>query len=258
MANATLLAVAVGNSETFLGMFEGGELLAPWSVSTNDSATSNELELAVHAFADARGLPLPADAIVCSVVPALTDAWMRTLRVLTGARPLVVGPGIKSGMRIGYKDPAQMGADRVAMAVAAREQMGVPVIVADFGTTTTLTVVDGQGTLLGGVIAPGMRASLDALCSSAAQLADTGMQVPRAVIGRSTAEAMRSGLLFGEAARIDGLVDAIWRELGCQTRLAATGAHAAIACSLSRHDFAVRDALVLEGLQILHRLNRMD
>ena len=181
---------------------------------------------------------------------------MHALRAISGSRPLAVGPGLKSGIAMGYKDPAQLGADRVVNAVAARALFGSPVIVADFGTATSLTVVGRDGEIEGGVIAPGLQTSLVALCDSAAQLAEVSMQLPRKVVGRTTADAIRTGVLFGEAARVDGLVDAMWDELGYETALVATGRFAEFACASTAHEFARRDTLALEGLQLIWKLNQ--
>lgn len=256
MGNSTLLAVNVGNSETAMGLFDGGELLGQFAIATATSITADEAEQAIWSFLQMRDVPEPVEAIMCSVVPSLSSTWGAALESLVGKRPLVVGPGLKSGMRLGYKDPGQMGGDRVACAVAARELFGSPVIVADFGTATSFTVVDEKGSLLGGAIAPGIRVGMEALSDSAAQLAETDLQAPRQAIGRSTADAIRSGVVFGEAARADGLVEAMWDELGYETALVATGRFAHVACAVSRHDFNQRDDLTLQGLRLIFNANR--
>ena len=201
-----LLAVKVANAQTAIGAFEGEGLEGSWRVVTRSPCTADELVALVAPFLDARGFPVPDRAILCSVVPALTQPWVEALRRLTGARALVVGPGLKSGIAMGYKDPAQLGADRVACAVAARELVGAPVVVADFDAALSLTVVGEDGTLLGGAIAPGFGVSLEALRDSAAQLPEVDVKMPRRVIARTTADAIRAGVVYGEAARLDGLV----------------------------------------------------
>lgn len=250
-----LLAVKVGNSEVRLGLFQGEILLGSWAASSSSISTADEAAFVVDGFLQMRDLPEPDCAIMCSVTPLGGEPWFEGLRDYVGVRPLVVGPGLKSGIALGYKDPGQVGADRVANAVAARELVGAPVIVADFGTTTNLTVVDKGGTLLGGVIASGLRTSLDALCGSAAQLAGVSLLAPRKVIGRTTADAMRSGIVLGEAARVCGLVDAIWDELGYQTTLVATGRYAPVVCPASTLSFELRDDLALQGLRLIFSLN---
>lgn len=256
MDEMTLLAVSVGNSETTMGLFEGDALLGQFSASANAAITADEAQQAVWSFLAMRDLPEPGASILCSVVPSLTSTWASALQSLTGRRPLVVGPGLKSGIAMGYKDPAQVGADRVAAAVAARELFGSPVIVVDFGTATSFTVVDEKGALLGGAIAPGAQVGMEALSDTAAQLAETDLVAPRQAIGRSTAEAIRSGVVLGEAARADGLVEAMWDELGYETALVATGRYAETVCSQTGHEFALRTDLVLQGLRAIFKANR--
>lgn len=250
-----VLAVKNGNEETTMGLFDGDELLDTWALATRMSVTSDEVELSVHSFLRMRDLPEPADAIMCSVVPALLPVWKQGLACVVGASPLVVGPGLKSGIAMGYKDPGQVGGDRVVCAVAAREIYGEPVIVCDFGTTTSLSVVGPKGSFLGGAIAPGLGVSMEALCESAAQLAEVRMQVPSSAIGRTTADAIRAGVVLGEAARVDGLVDAVFDELGCEARLVATGRYATTVCPACAHEFDIREDLALQGLRIIYRLN---
>ena len=252
----TLLAVEVSNAETQLGLFSGDALLGTWSATTRSPSTPNELEWIARTFLAARDLPTPESSILCSVVPALTGAWTEALSEVVGRTPLVVGPGVKNGMRMGYKDPGQMGADRVAYVVAAKELVGAPVIVAAFDTATSLSVVGDDGAFLGGAIAPGLRVSLDALSDSAAQLTEVGMRIPKRVIGRTTADAIQSGTVFGEAARLDGLVEAIWDELGYETALVATGRFADIVVAASRLDFEVHADLALQGLRLIWSMNQ--
>lgn len=256
MTETNVLAVAVANAETSLGLFAGGELLATWSIATNANITADEALQAAWSFLNVKDLPEPDDAIMCSVVPSLTAAWSHALGELCGRRALVVGPGLKSGIALGYKDPGQMGSDRVACAVAAKALFGSPAIVVDFGAATTFTVVDETGSLTGGAIAPGLRTSMEALSQTAAQLIETDVQAPRKAIGRTTADAVRAGIVLGEAARVDGLVEAMWDELGYETALVATGRWAQAVCSHSRYKFTLRDDLVLQGLLAIRNGNR--
>ncbi|MBQ9004650.1 MAG: type III pantothenate kinase [Eggerthellaceae bacterium] len=251
-----LLAVKVANAETAIGVFDGGELAGSWNVTTRSPSTADELGQVVAPFLDACGAQAPDQAILCSVVPALTEPWACALRGIAGSRSRVVGPGLKTGIAVGYKDPAQLGADRVACAVAARELAGAPVVVADFDAALTLTVVGADGTLLGGPISPGIGPSLEALHESAAQLPEVGVKMPKRVIARTTADAICAGVVHGEAARLDGLAEAIWRELGCETALVATGRYSELVVSASRHEFACRPDLALQGLRIISALNR--
>ena len=251
-----LLAVKVANAQTAIGVFDGETLVASWTLTTHVPSTPDELAQAARSLFASKKLGEPDQAILCSVVPALTQSWVAALERLAGGRPLVVGPGLKSGISMGYKDPGQLGADRVACAVAARELVGAPVVVADFDAAISLSVVGENGTLLGGAIAPGLDVSLEALRGSAAQLPEVEMKIPQRVIGRTTADAIRAGVVFGEAARLDGLIDAVWRELDYETALVACGRHAELVTSVSRHDFVYRADLPLQGLRFINSLNR--
>ena len=250
-----LLTIKVTNSQVDMGMFEGESLLGHWSGSSGPSLMVDEAAQAIDAFLSLRDLPDPDSAIMCSVVPSATYAWAQAARQLAGARPLVVGPGLKSGIAVKYKDPGQAGTDRVCNAVAARELYGSPCIVADFGSATNLVVVDKQGAFAGGAIAAGLGASMEALNIAAAQLPGADIRIPQRVIGRSTAESVQVGVVLGEAKRLDGLIEATWEELGYRTELVATGRFSHIVCAASRYEFKIDDILTLQGLRFIHALN---
>ena len=190
------------------------------------------------------------------MVPGLTDAWVEALSALCGMRPLVVGPGLKSGLKLHLNSPADFGADRVADCVAAKQLYGFPLIVVDFGTATTLEVIDDAGVVQGGLIAPGLRLAARAVADAAAQLPVIGLHTPRTIIGKSTRDAMQAGIVIGEVARIDGLIQAVWDELGYETRVVATGDDAQAMAGLSRRIEVADDQLTLKGLILLHRKNR--
>lgn len=255
---AMLLTVKVTNAETLLGVFDGDELCALRSEVTRTPRTADELGDSIDACLMHGGLDYPDldGAVLCSVVPTLTAEWRRALADATGERPVVVGPGAKSGIAMQYKDPAQMGADRVADAVGARELVGAPVVVVEFDAVTAFSVVNKEGAFAGGLIAPGVGSSLDALYASAAQLPEVSMRRPRHVIARTTADAICAGAVLGEAARIDGLVDAIWDELGYETALVATGPYAHDACAAVTHRFEVDETATLIGLRAIWNLNQ--
>ena len=255
-AEAVVLTLKVTNAQVGMGLFLGDELLGTWEVSGRSSVTPDEAEQAIVSFLDLRDLPTPTDAILCSVVPSVTFSWERAARMITGKRPLTVGPGLKSGLAMEYKDPGQIGADRVANAVAAKHIYGAPVIVVDFGTATNIAVVGKRGTFLGGAISLGLGASMRALSASAAQLPNVSLRAPRKVVGRSTDEAILSGLVVGEAKRVDGLIEAIWDELGYETALVATGPYASLIRKLSSFEFTYDETLTFEGLRLLRNLNR--
>ena len=267
-----VLAVQLGNMETSCGVFVAGKLVAHWTTATRPYATPDDVELELRAFLAAKSAGAagdvnaagatgtatlaPAQAILCSVVPQATYAWEKALQAVCASRPLVVGPGLKTGLSLKYKDPAQVGSDRVACAVAARHLFGSGVIVVDFNhATTAFSVVDENGAFAGGVIAPGLGVSMNAMETSAAQLVLPALRAPQKVLARSTAAAIESGVIMGEVLRTDGFIDALWQELGGETKLVATGHYAALITGRTTHVFAVEPHLALLGLYELWELN---
>lgn len=257
-------AVDVGNAATSLGVFDGGRLAATWSMTTSDRLTDDEafaalkgalgfMEEKAHA---GRGSFVVEDAVLSSVVPQLTAAWQSALRRLAGTRPLTIGPGVKTGIRMRYRDPAEVGADRMADLAAVVADYEPPVIVVDMGTTTNFEVVDGDGVFLGGIIAPGMALGARSLAREAAKLPVIEIAAPRSVIGTSTREAMQSGVVLGEIARIDGLLDMIARQEPLDYTVVVTGGDAEAIAALLQHDAVADETLTLRGLARLYALNR--
>ena len=259
-AARTVLCVDVGNSDTNLGLFVGGELEATWKVTTTERMTADEARMRMAGLFDMLERDgrraICDDAVIASVVPGLTDAWVTATRALTGRRPLVVGPGVKTGVKMRYNDPGELGADRVADLVAARTAYTAPFIVVDLGTTTNFEVVDEGGSFVGVIIAPGVKLSAKALSDAAAQLAMVDLKAPASVVGKNTREAMQAGVVMGEVALIDGLIDMVWRELGYETDVIATGSDAAAIAALSQRVARTDEHLTLRGLSMLHTLNR--
>ena len=227
MAQATMvLTVMVENAVTEFGLFENGELAASWQTSTPEHLTADEARMQLRsglaAFAPQwgggdMGFSVAAPSVVLgSVVPALTDVWCEALAAETGGRVLVMGPRLKTGMAIACKNPAEVGADRVADALAARELAGAPCIVVHLEAATAITVVDAKGALAGGMIAPGFEASVGTLSHVAARLTEVEAGAPRQVVGKTTQEAIASGVFWGEVARIDGLVAMARAELAAE------------------------------------------
>lgn len=211
------LAIDVGNTQTTLGLFDGdGGLSHGWRMATAAVDTADSLHARLFSYFAKDGLALDAvDAAgVASVVPALERSWRRCLGTLLGNEPLVVRPGHECGMEIAMPLPSQVGADRIANAIAARATYGAPVIVVDFGTATNIDVVDASGAYRGGAISPGLMLSAGALFSRAAKLASIPIEAPAHVLGDTTEEALQSGLVVGAAAQAEGLVARIKRELG--------------------------------------------
>ncbi len=252
-----VLVLDVGNSVTNMGVALGEELVCSWQVTTPERLTPDEALMCIESYLRVRaGNVAVRDAIIASVVPSLTDAWVEALRTLCGQRPLVVGPGLKSGLKLHLQNPADLGADRVADCVAAKQLYGYPLIVVDFGTATTLEVIDEAGVVQGGVILPGLRLAVRALADAAAQLPVIDLRAPKNVIGKTTRDAMQSGIVIGEMKRIDGLVDAVWEELGYKTRVVATGDDAHAMAALSKRIDTADEWLTLKGLAVLRKKNR--
>jgi type III pantothenate kinase len=278
-----LLAVNIGNLYTRFGLFEDaldGQPLAKWTITTPARITPDEARLAIDGFVRmtasgaVRGagtpegtaaLPkvqngerpaAPADSILSSVVPTLTDSWVSACQRICGRRPLVVGPGLKSGIKLNFDNPAEVGADRIADMVAARDLYGAPLIVIDLGTATSIEVIDRSGAFAGGIIAPGMTVSAAAISSAAAKLNSTELKAPKQIIGKSTTDALRSGIVMGEVARIDGLVRMIHAELGYDAPVVISGHYAAELAALSTCDMTPAADLTLRGLSLLYALNR--
>ena len=252
-----LLAVDVGNTQTVVGLFDGDVLVANWRVSSDASITADELAvkltgllaMAGHARGDVDHV------IVGSVVPRLTDAWMEIAVVLSGEQAMVVGPGLKTGLPIRYDNPHEVGADRIVNGVAALADFGGPVLVVDFGTATTIDVIDAEGSYLGGTIAPGLETSAEALFSKAARLSTVDLVAPETGIGRNTRASVQSGLVLGQAAMVDGLVRRVWAELGVETRVVATGGLAERMSALCETITDVDADLTLKGLLLVYRRN---
>lgn len=252
-----LIVADVGNSETGFGLFREGRLVGQRTLTTARHVTTDEAEMCLREVLAFLDVPGPVGgAILSCVVPTLTDTWRMALGRVCESRPLVVGPGLKTGLRMRYNDPSEVGPDRIADVVAAREAYGTPVVVVDLGTTTNIEAVDGEGAFLGGIIAPGMRLGLRAVSDAAARLPLVEIAAPRHPIGRSTQEAMQSGIVLGEAARIDGLLGAVTAELGQEAPIVLTGDDAPSMAGLLQHEVRVDETLTLRGLALLWQRNR--
>ena len=250
-----LLAIDVGNTQTVIGVYRDSDLLHMWRLATVKTHTADELRLKAGPLVEAAGIRL-ADvngAALASVVPALTEAWEEALTEMLGAPPLVCSAATAGGLfACDYPNPAEIGADRVADAVAARALYGAPVVVVDFGTATNIEVVDADGVFVGGIIAPGVETSAQALFSRATKLAATELADPGTAIGKSSAEAIQIGIVHGEAARVDGLVDAVFEQLGYRAPVVATGGLAHRVAQASRTITDIDQKLTLEGLRLIH------
>lgn len=252
-----ILAVDIGNTQTVLGLFADGALDGHWRVSTNTALTADELRVKIAGLLafDGRTWADIDDIVISSVVPRLTAAYEQIAERATGCAPMIVGPGLKTGMPIRYDNPHEVGADRIVNGVAAHAALGGPVVIVDFGTATTIDVIDAEGAYLGGAIAPGVETSAEALFSKAARLSKVDLEAPQKVIGTNTRASVQSGLMLGEAAMVDGLIRKVWEELGTQTPVLATGGLAPEMAPLCETITDVDIDLTLKGLMLIWERN---
>jgi len=252
-----LLAIDVGNTQTAVGVYEGRHLLHEWRVSTEREATVDELAARHDQLLRLRGGSLAEidDVVVGSVVPTLTAAYQDLAISYLERDALVLEPGIRTGISLKIDNPRELGADRLANAVSAYGRFRSACIVVDFGTATTFDAISVDGEYLGGVIAPGIETSLEALSSRAARLLKVDLVPPARVIGKSTVECMQSGLIYGTVAQVDGIVARMVEELGPPVAIVATGGLAELVVPLSEHSVEHIPQLTLEGLQRVHEMN---
>jgi type III pantothenate kinase len=249
-----LLAVDVGNTQTVFGLFDGDRLTEQFRVGTDRTHTGDELAVMLRAFVDLGSL----DGIVlCSSVPQLAHEYQAFAERWVGREVLVLGPGVPTGMAIRYDDPREVGPDRIANAVAARERHGAPAVVVDFGTSTNFDVVSAAGEFAGGVLAPGIEVSMDALSARAARLPKVPFEPPDRVISQTTVAALQSGLVYGFAGQVDAIVDRIRAELEApEAPVIATGGLAELIAPHSATITAVDPELTLQGLRLVWEKNR--
>jgi type III pantothenate kinase len=253
-----LLAIDVGNTGTVLGVFQGTKLHRHWRMATQRERTADELALLFGGFLEHEGLSFSKEitgVAIASVVPDQTQALRDMVHQYFHFEPVVVEPGVKTGLPILTDNPREVGADRIVNALAAFTAYGGPCIVVDFGTATTYDAVSERGEYLGGVIAPGVRISATALFASAARLPRVELATPKHVIGRNTVDAIQSGLLYGTAAEVDGTVERIQKELGGSATVVATGGLAGVVVPLCASVDHEDPWLTLEGLRLVYDKN---
>ena len=252
-----LLVIDVGNTNIVLGIFKDQELVDHWRVSTDRLRTTDEYGVLIRHLFYLNGVNSEEiDAIIISsVVPPVMPTLERMCQRYFGLTPLVIGPGVKTGMDIKYDNPREVGADRIVNAVAAYEKFGGPVIIIDFGTATTFCAVDKKGTYLGGAICPGIGISTDALVQRTAKLPRIEVVSTDKVICRNTVESMQAGVFYGFVGQVDGIVARMRKELGCKAKVVATGGLAVIVAPATDAIDVVEPMLTLEGLRIIYDRN---
>ncbi|MDW5597836.1 type III pantothenate kinase [Conexibacter stalactiti] len=252
-----LLVLDVGNTQTHFGTFDGDQLTEHWRFATVRESTADELGAKLSNLLGLRGLSFDdvAASIVSSTVPQLGAEWRTVGERYLGHQMVVVGPGIRTGMPIRYENPREIGADRLVNAVAAFERIGAACVVVDFGTAITFDPVSETGEYLGGIIAPGVEISMEALTERAAALPKIDLVEPRALIGKTTVDAIRSGIVYGFAGQVDGIVRRLRAELGEETATIATGGLAQAIVPFTEEIDETDDLLTLTGLRLLHERN---
>lgn len=253
-----LLVVDVGNTQTHFGTFDGDRLVEHWRFATVRTSTADELGAALRALLALRGLTFEdlGAAIVSSTVPQLEAEWREMGQRYLGSEILVVGPGVRTGLAIRYDNPREIGADRLVNSVALRARFDGAAVCVDFGTATTFDIVSAAGEYLGGVILPGIEISLDALTERGAKLPRIDLAEPRGVIGKSTVDAIRSGILYGYAGAIDGIIRRLRDELGDDLDTIATGGLSRTIIPFTDEIDEVDDLLTLTGLRLIYEKNR--
>ncbi len=252
-----LLAINANNTNIKLALYRDRAQVASWRIATVSDRTADEYAMLWQQLLESRGArfaDVTGAAIAC-VVPALVETLRRLCAEYLHVTPIEVGPGIRTGMRILYDDPRDVGADRIANAIAVYEKFGGPAIVVDLGTATTFSVVSANGDFLGGAIAAGISTSMEALVAHAAQLRTVELTRPAHVIARNTVTAMQSGILYGFTDLVDGLIDRMRKELGGRATVVATGGFAELIAPECRCVDHIDPLLPLDGLRILYERN---
>lgn len=252
-----ILVIDVGNTNIVIGIYKERELQHHWRLSTNRSATVDEYGIMIHNLCAHAKLDIDdiKGVVVSSVVPPLMFVLEQLCTKYLKKTPLIVGPGIKTGLNIRYENPKEVGSDRIVNAVAAIELYGAPLIVVDFGTATTFDYIDEQGQYIGGAIAPGIGISTEALYRTAAKLPRIELVKPKSVVGRNSIASMQAGIIFGYAGQVDGIVERIRAEFNSKAKVIATGGLAELISDESKTIDEINPLLTLQGLQIIYERN---
>lgn len=253
-----ILAIDIGNTNIVLGCMEGPRIVVEARMATDLVKTSDQYCVELKSLLRLYEVDLAAieGVIISSVVPPVLNSCKTAVRKLTGKTPMVVGPGIKTGLNIQMENPAQIGSDLIVAAVAALSRFAPPLIIIDMGTATTITAIDKTGAYVGGCISPGPKLSAEALSSRTAQLPAISLESPKHAIGKNTVEAMRSGVMLGSACMVDGMIDRLEQELGQKATVIATGGIARFVLPMCRREIIYDRDLLLKGLAALYENNR--
>ncbi len=253
-----VLAVDIGNTNVVIGGFENGEIHFVERLSTNKNSTALEYTVLIKTVLELNGFWGKSfeGSIISSVVPSVTNLVKSAMEKITGKPVTVVGPGVKTGLKIKLDNPTQLGSDRVADSVAATNLYPCPLVIIDMGTATTISVVDGEKSFVGGMIMPGLMVSMEALATKTSQLPHISLDPPKKAIGRNTADCIKSGLIYGNAAAIDGLIENVEAELGEKCTVISTGGLAKLVTPYCRKKVIVDEKLLLKGLMIIYEKNK--
>ncbi|MDG0873080.1 type III pantothenate kinase [Paenibacillus thiaminolyticus] len=256
-----ILVIDIGNTNIVLGVYEEDKLLHNWRLSTSRQSTTDEYGVMIYNLFTMTKLSVKdiEGVILSSVVPPIMHTMEMLCKKYLNKAPLIVGPGVKTGLNIRIENPREVGADRIVNAVAAIELYGglKPLVVVDFGTATTFDVIDVKGNYVGGAIVPGIGISTEALYQRAAKLPRIELTKPKSVIGRNTVHSMQAGIIFGYVGQVDGIVDRITNELGAEPTVIATGGMAELIASESRTIDTTNPLLTLEGLRLIYNRNKL-
>lgn len=253
-----ILVIDVGNTNIVLGIYKNKQLLHHWRISTNRSGTVDEYGITIHNLFQFAGLSMDdiEGVAISSVVPPLNVLLEQLCLKYMKKTPVVIGPGVKTGLNIRYENPREVGADRIVNSVAAIEKYGAPLIVVDFGTATTFDYIDEERNYLGGAIVPGIGISTEALYQRAAKLPRIELTKPKSVVGRNSVASMQAGIIYGYVGQVDGIVNRIKKELNVNPRVIATGGLAELIYAESETIEVVDSMLTLEGLRLIYERNK--
>ncbi len=252
-----ILGIDMGNTNIVIGCIDDEKIYFIERLSTDKSKTDLEYAMAFKTVIELNNIDVDKidGAIISSVVPQIVDTLVRAVEKIIGKTPYVVGPGVKTGLNVKMDNPRTVGSDLIVDAVAGIKEYGVPLIIIDMGTATTISVIDKDYNYIGGIIAPGVRVSMEALASSAAQLHNVSIECPTKVIGKNTIDCMKSGLLLGTVCMIEGMVERMEEELGYKAKVIATGGLSKIVVPHCKRDIIIDDDLLLKGLKIIYDKN---